>query len=742
MHRILACVTLGVLVSTSSMTPVAARDWPSWRGPENLGISRETKLPGTWSPEGENVLWEKPYGARSAPVVFRGRVYILNRTYGDVNEDERLACLDAETGDLIWEDRFNVFLTDVPNTRVGWTNPVVDPETEQIYIHGVQGLLRAYDRNGKIVWERSLTEEFGRISGYGGRTHSPIIDEDRVIISFLNASWGPQGRGLHRYLALDKRTGAVLWWSEPGGPPADTTYSVPAVAVVDGVRLLIAGNADGNIYALKARTGEPVWKFRLSKRGINSSVVVRGHHVWISHSEENVDTGVLGRVVCIDARGKGDITTTNEVWRAEEITAGYASPALDGDNLYIADNSANVHCFDAMTGKAKWRATVGTAMRGSPVVADGKLYIGAMDGFFTVLDVSGDEPKVLSRHEFKLPDGRPREINGSVAIANGRVYIPTSHETYCIGAKSWDGASKAIEPLPAEAPAESGAAPALLAAVPADVTLYPGQSTFFGGRLFDDKGRLLREAKPEFSVEGIQGEITPDGRLTIPESSSFQQGFVVAKQGELTARARVRVVPPLPIEITFEDVPVGKQPPGWVGATPVRFQVVEKDGSKVLVKKADDPRFMLAYAFFGLPSWKEYTIQADVLGTTKRRQLPNIGLIGCRYELWLLGNFQRLQLYSWAPGPRIEEKVSFTWKENVWYRVKLRVDEEGGEALVRAKIWPRDEDEPGEWTITLKDPNPTFEGSPGIQGYSAGTTDSSEGTLIYWDNITVTPNRD
>src|SRR5690606_8481613 len=106
MHRILACVTLGVLVSTSSTTPVAARDWPSWRGPENLGISRETKLPGTWSPEGENVLWEKPYGARSAPVVFRGRVYILNRTYGDVNEDERLACLDAETGDLIWEDRF------------------------------------------------------------------------------------------------------------------------------------------------------------------------------------------------------------------------------------------------------------------------------------------------------------------------------------------------------------------------------------------------------------------------------------------------------------------------------------------------------------------------------------------------------------------------------------------------------------------------------------------------------------
>lgn len=743
MHRPLACVTLGVFVSAMSVAARSdARDWPSWRGPENTGYSRETQLPGKWSPEGENLLWSQPYGARSTPVVFDGKLYLLNLAGQGVEEDERIQCFNAETGALLWERTFNVFLTDIPNSRVGWANPAVDPETGNVYVHGVQGLLICYDPNGKLLWERSLTEEFGRISGYGGRTHTPVIDEDRVIISFLNSSWGPQGRGLHRYLALDKRTGAVIWWSEPGGAPEDTTYSCPAVAVVDGVRLLIAGNADGAVYAMKARTGEPVWKFDLSKRGLNTSVVVRDHFVWISHSEENVDTTGMGRVVCIDARGKGDITKTNEVWRADGVTAGYATPALVGDDLYVADNSANLICFDARTGERRWAKNVGTVMKASPVAGDGKLYIGAVDGIFTILSIGEKGAEVLSRHEFRLPDSRPLEINGSACIANGRIYFPTSHTLYCIGEKSWEGTSKALAAVPTETPPATDAQPALLEIVPADVALYPGQASFLHGRLYDGKGRFLRDSSPSFAVEALDAQVSADGKLTIPSGSSYQNGFVVAKDGALTARVRVRVVPTLPVEIDFENVEPGKTPAGWIGATPVKFTVAEKDGSRVLMKKGDNSRFMLAECFFGLPSWSGYTLQADVLGTSKRRQLPNIGLIGSRYEFWLMGNTRRLRLVNWIPGPRIEAKPQFVWKPDTWYRMKLRIDPRGEGALVRGKVWPRDETEPAEWSVSLEDPNPTMNGSPGLLGYSAGTTDNSPGTLIYWDNIKVTPNRE
>ena len=90
-----------------------------------------------------------------------------------------------------------------------------------------------------------------------------------MIVAFNNSSFGSHAVGAHRFLALDKNTGEIVWWSSPGGRPEDPTYSNPVVAVIDGQRLIIAGNADGYLYAVKARTGEKVWGFAASQRGLN-----------------------------------------------------------------------------------------------------------------------------------------------------------------------------------------------------------------------------------------------------------------------------------------------------------------------------------------------------------------------------------------------------------------------------------------------------------------------------------------
>ena len=98
-------------------------------------------------------------------------------------------CLDALKGTKIWEHRFNVWLTDIVVARVGWTNLVGDPETGNVISHGTQGLLTAFDgKTGKILWERSLTEEFGRVSGYGGRLSSPIVEGKLVIVGMACAT--------------------------------------------------------------------------------------------------------------------------------------------------------------------------------------------------------------------------------------------------------------------------------------------------------------------------------------------------------------------------------------------------------------------------------------------------------------------------------------------------------------------------------------------------------------------------
>jgi outer membrane protein assembly factor BamB len=737
-----------LVLSLAAWAPASASDWPSWRGPEQNGVSRDTGLPETWSPEGENLLWKKPYGSRTAPVVFQGRLFLFGLG-GDSPQTlhERVLCLDAESGDFIWEYAFNVFLTDIVDHRVAWANPVADPETGNVYVHGAQGLLVCLSRGGKLLWERSLTEEFGRISGYGGRTHTPIVDEDRLVISFVNSSWGPDSRPKHRYLALDKRTGKIVWWSDPGDAPLDTTYSTPVVAVVGGVRLLVAGCADGTILAIKARTGEKVWSFRLSKLGVNASVVVEGDRVYACHSEENIDNQKLGRVVCIDARGRGDVTKTHEVWRADEVGAGYSSPAIDAGKLYVIDNSANLFCFDAGSGRKLWVHNVGTVMKGSPVLADGKVYTGAVSGSFYILKPEDSGCRTLSHVNFETEDGRVLELNGSPCVASGRVYFATKDALYAIGKRPWRGGASSSQPrgLPPEPPSDPAAKPVHLQVVPAEVTLAAGESESFEARLFDASGRMLGACKPQWSLAGLAAALdVAAGKVAIPETSGSQGGVLKASHQGLEASARVRVLPRLPLKVTFDEVPDQKTPGGWVGASPLKFQVLPDgagSGNKLLKKLADNPRLVDGDIFFGHPSWRDYTLQADVMVTETRRNMGNAGLILNRYHLQLMGNQQRARIVAWISMPRIEKRMDFKWKPGVWYTLKLRVDARGESGTVRGKIWPRQDAEPESWTLEVEDPRIEQNGSPGLHSYAAGATEQRPGSEVYFDNVSVTPNR-
>src|SRR5262249_56321801 len=106
------------------------------------------------------------------------------------------------------------------------------------------------------------TEEYGRVSGYGGRVTSAVVDEGLVILGLVNGSWGEQTIGGTRFVAFDKRTGQVVWWGSGGYRVTDTYYSTPVVAIIGGQRLVISGGGDGCVHAFKARTGEKVWSYK------------------------------------------------------------------------------------------------------------------------------------------------------------------------------------------------------------------------------------------------------------------------------------------------------------------------------------------------------------------------------------------------------------------------------------------------------------------------------------------------
>ena len=411
-----------------------AQDWPSWRGRSQSGVSSETRLPSSWSADGENLVWSDAWIGRSTPAVFDGRVCANGRTGNGVDKQEVVACWNAETGAKLWEQQFSIMNTTVPFNRVGWGNVTGDPETGYLYALTVDGHFNAFDRDGTIVWSRRLAEELGRASGYGGRTSTPVVDENSVYLSVIGAAWGAYGGPpRHKYVAFEKRTGQVQFIATPGGGVFDmNTQSVPIIAVVDGQRLLIDGNADGWVYALQARTGEVVWKYNLSKRGINASPVFDGTTVYVGHSEENLDEGTMGRVVAIDATGSGDVTATHERWRVNEAAVGFASPLINDGILYVIDNSANLMAIDAATGSVLWDHSVGTVGKASPVWADGKLYVNETNGRVQILEPTRTGVTVLDSDELKV-DERHAEVYGSFAPAYGRLYFTAESGVYALG---------------------------------------------------------------------------------------------------------------------------------------------------------------------------------------------------------------------------------------------------------------------------------------------------------------------
>ncbi len=704
----------------------SADDWASWRGPANNGVSNEANLPSS----ADDILWRAPYGGRSTPVIVNGRVFAINLSGEGVMEQERVLALDLNTGKQLWEHRFNVFHTDIPNSRVGWANLVADPETGYIYAHGVQGMFFCFDRDGSVLWSRSLTETVGRISGYGGRTHTPVIDENRVIISFLNSSFGDQARGVHRYLAMDKSTGEMLWWSAPGGAPLDTTYSVPVVATVEGRRLLIAGNADGGIYALEARTGKKIWGFQLSQRGINSSVVVDDHRVYASHSEENHDSTEMGRVVCIDARGTGDVTKTHELWRQDGVAAGYASPLLHDDRLYVVNNFGVLSCHDALSGKEIWQHTVGRVGRGSPIWADGKIYLPTVNGNFAILRDTGKECEQLDSLSLESASGSVVELFGSPAVSDERIVFFTTEEMICLGHKKQSAHVHKRPAIVTEAPSEPSGKPTLIQIRPCEILAKPGESVQFRVVSFGELGQRAAPVKAQWSYAGSGGSMDDDGNLAIGIGGG-SIGTVTAKDGDLTATARVRIVPELPIAENFDAYEESDMLSWWIGGSKAKHAIETVDGSRVLKKLADDrgPKFNRSRVYITPPLKTGYTVQADVRGEQDGRRRGDVGLINARYRLEMYGRVKRMRVISWVPGPRFEERVDFSWDPDRWYTVKFRVDLEGDKARVRAKVWPRGEAEPESWTLDALDPQPNLEGSAGLYAYSAAP--------VYYDNVQI-----
>ena len=290
----------------------------------------------------------------------------------------------------------------MPAHRVAWSSPVADTETGNVYTFGVNNLLTALTR-GKKIWDRSITEEFSPFTTHGGRTVSPIIDGNLVIVSTPTSTWGTQAGRAQRFIALDKRTGDIVWMSTRGGRPYDTSYAAMNIVTIDGTRLLITGGADGAALAMKPQTGEPVWNLVVAKRGMNTGMVAHGKYAILSHGDENVEGNEreCWPRSTPPARASSAWTASNgwsrDSWVVSLRPSSWAIASIRSTMAPTCTPSTSkpgVSCG----------RNLGVIQKASAVYADGKIYAGTESGKFYILRPHADRCEVLSSVELPLSD--------------------------------------------------------------------------------------------------------------------------------------------------------------------------------------------------------------------------------------------------------------------------------------------------------------------------------------------------
>lgn len=378
-----------------------ADDWPQWRGPNRNGVSDEKGLITTWPEEGPQVLWRIAIGdGFSAISVAHGNVYTM-WTEGD---DEFLYCLDASTGDKLWQFRVGpVFKED----HGDGPRSVPTIENEMVYIVGSNGHFHAVHAiRGNPIWSHDLVREYGTVIPRWGYSCSPLIERNLVILDV-------GGKTGHAFIAFEKKNGQVIWRSHTD----KLTYSSPMAFTISGRRQIIFFNESG-LHAVSPENGEVLWHYKWEETiNIATPIFIAPDKIFISSSYGK--GAVLLKITNRDGR-----FAIEPIWNNDTMRNHFNSSVLAGNYLYGFDNAV-LKCIAADTGEQKWlKRRLG---KGSLIYADGQFIVLSERGKLILIEANSDQ--YIETASFQILKGR---CWTPPSFSDGRLFLRNRVEIVCL----------------------------------------------------------------------------------------------------------------------------------------------------------------------------------------------------------------------------------------------------------------------------------------------------------------------
>jgi outer membrane protein assembly factor BamB len=451
-----------MLSVTISVTAAQDINW-SMR-PSRNGASPATNLPAELGDD--NVVWQKKVGTHqySIPVIEGNRIYLGVNDSALRNEENHhstgggmVLCLDRSTGKELWKHVVPRFIHPRGLDKYFFNNfqcgicssPVITGK--RLYVVGGDATVRCLNKaDGSLVWIYRFIDELDVVP-HDVCGSTILLNDGKLYVCTSNGTDqqhasmpNPKAPSL---IVLDEETGKLLALADENISEGTShgQWSSPAFGRIKGKDLIFFGGGNGKCYAFEAlktvsdkvQTLKRTWvtdcnphEYRFNKDGtkipnsswrkktiggpnpiIGTAVVFNGR-VYVAIGQSPYHGRGNGMLNCLDAE------TGKVIWRTDVVKRTTATVAIADGLLYVSDFSEQMHCIDAETGKSYWiHELESDVWCASPVVADGKVYIGTSRNHMWIFKAA-KKKELLSKIRL---DSTPT----TVVPVDGQLYVPT-----------------------------------------------------------------------------------------------------------------------------------------------------------------------------------------------------------------------------------------------------------------------------------------------------------------------------
>ncbi len=402
--------------------------WPQWRGPRRDGVSLETGLLREWPEGGPAVRWSVTNLGRgwSSPVIAGGRIFLT----GDTNDALALHALDLQ-GRPLWQATNGASWTrSWPGARAACA-----VSGDRVFHLNAHGRLAAFDAaTGREVWAVDVLERFDGRNTQWALSECVLVDGPRVMVT--------AGGSKALMVALDAKTGATVWQSEPlmlGASPSDAQrrvaepagevdsagYASPILFRLGGRRHIV-NCSNRHAFGVDADTGRLLWTRPMPTR---YKVLAATPVLWRDRVFVTGPDGEGGRMFRLHEEGGGVRVET--AW-SSALDTGQHGLTVVGERMYgpFYRQSDLWACVDPETGATV--AETRTMSAGASIHADGRLYCVTQSGDVCLVEPGPSGFRMCGR--FRLaPEGKSvRDGWAHPVLLDGRLYVRYHGELRCL----------------------------------------------------------------------------------------------------------------------------------------------------------------------------------------------------------------------------------------------------------------------------------------------------------------------